>query len=82
MYCSLFISTAICLYVLQLVYPYCSLFIWTVICLPVLQFVYMYCSLFTCTAGNRPSRTLCPVSRGWLAGSFSVTGLGCLTGQT
>ena len=26
--------------------------------------------------GKRPSRTRCPVRRGWLAGSFSVTGLG------
>lgn len=34
------------------------------------------------THGKRASSTLCPVSRGWLAGSFSVTGLTCRTGHT
>lgn len=34
------------------------------------------------THGKRASRTLCPVSSGWLAGSFSVTGRTCLTGHT
>lgn len=34
------------------------------------------------THGNRASSTLCPVSSGWLAGSFSVTGRTCLTGHT
>lgn len=34
------------------------------------------------THGKRASSTLCPVSSGWLAGSFSVTGRTCLTGHT
>lgn len=34
------------------------------------------------TYGKRESSTLCPVSRGWLAGSFSVTGRGWRTGHT
>ena len=37
---------------------------------------------FTVTYGNKASSTLCPVSRGWLADSFSETGLTCLTGHT
>lgn len=36
----------------------------------------------TNTYGKRESSTRCPVSRGWLAGSFSVTGLGWRTGHT
>lgn len=34
------------------------------------------------TYGKSASSTLCPVSSGWLAGSFSVTGRTCLTGHT
>lgn len=36
----------------------------------------------TAAYGKSASRTLCPVSSGWLAGSFSVTGRTCLTGHT
>ena len=35
-----------------------------------------------CTHGNNASNTLCPVSRGWLACNFSLTGRGCRTGHT
>lgn len=34
------------------------------------------------TYGKRASRTLWPVSKGWFAGSFSVTGRTCRTGHT
>lgn len=42
----------------------------------------MYETVYILSYGKRESNTRCPVSNGWLAGNFSVTGRGWRTGHT
>lgn len=45
------------------------------------HYVYIYIIEIN-SYGKSESNTRWPVSKGWLAGNFSVTGRGCLTGHT